>query len=40
MVAVGAAENESATVIYEEDLFNGVTASSFRFGSVLYALPS
>ena len=33
MVAVGAAENESATVIYhEEDLFNGVTASSFRFG--------
>jgi aromatic ring-opening dioxygenase catalytic subunit (LigB family) len=33
MVAVGAAENESATVIYhQEDLFNGVTASSFRFG--------
>jgi aromatic ring-opening dioxygenase catalytic subunit (LigB family) len=41
MVAVGAAENESATVIYhEEDLFNGVTASSFRLGEALCALPS
>jgi aromatic ring-opening dioxygenase catalytic subunit (LigB family) len=41
MVAVGAAENEFATVIYhEEDLFSGVTASSFRFGKALHALPS
>jgi len=33
MVAVGAAENEKATVVYhEEDLLGGVTASSFRFG--------
>jgi aromatic ring-opening dioxygenase catalytic subunit (LigB family) len=41
MVAVGAAENEFATVIYhEEDLFSGVTASSFRFGKAIHALPS
>jgi hypothetical protein len=33
MVAVGAAENEKATVVYhEEHLLGGVTASSFRFG--------
>ncbi len=33
MVAVGAAENEKAAVVYhEENLFGGVTASSFRFG--------
>ena len=33
MVAVGAAEGEKATVVYhEENLFGGVTASSFRFG--------
>ena len=33
MVAVGAAEEEPATVVYhEDDLFGGVTASSFRFG--------
>jgi aromatic ring-opening dioxygenase catalytic subunit (LigB family) len=33
MVAVGAAENEKATVVYhEENLLGGVTASSFRFG--------
>src|SRR4051812_24490166 len=33
MVAVGAAENEKADVVYHEDnLFGGVTASSFRFG--------
>lgn len=33
MVAVGAAENEKADVVYhEENLFGGVTASSFRFG--------
>lgn len=35
MVAVGAAENESAELVYHEDDFMGsVTASSFRFGSV------
>lgn len=35
MVALGAAENEDATLVYhEENLFGGVTASSFRFGSV------
>ncbi|MET0658147.1 MAG: class III extradiol ring-cleavage dioxygenase, partial [Steroidobacteraceae bacterium] len=34
MVAVGAAELESATCIYhEEELFGGVVASSFRFGA-------
>ncbi len=33
MVAVGAAESEKAKVVYhEENLFGGVTASSFRFG--------
>lgn len=33
MVAVGAAEKEKAAVVYhEENLFGGVTASSFRFG--------
>jgi aromatic ring-opening dioxygenase catalytic subunit (LigB family) len=33
MVAVGAAAAETATVVYhEENLFGGVTASSFRFG--------
>lgn len=33
MVAVGAAEGEPAALVYhEEDLFGGVTASSFRFG--------
>lgn len=33
MVAVGAGEREKATLVYhEEDLFGGVTASSFRFG--------
>lgn len=33
MVAVGAAENEKAALVYhEENLFGGVTASSFRFG--------
>jgi hypothetical protein len=33
MVAVGAAENEKAALIYhEERLLGGVTASSFRFG--------
>ena len=34
MVAVGAAEDEQAAVVYhEENLFGGVTASSFRFGA-------
>ncbi|MEO8203439.1 MAG: class III extradiol ring-cleavage dioxygenase [Betaproteobacteria bacterium] len=34
MVAVGAAEGEPAAVVYhEENLFGGVTASSFRFGA-------
>lgn len=34
MVAVGAAEKETAEVVYHEDnLFGGVTASSFRFGA-------
>jgi aromatic ring-opening dioxygenase catalytic subunit (LigB family) len=34
MVAVGAAEGEKASVVYhEENLFGGVTASSFRFGA-------
>ncbi len=33
MVAVGAAEDEAAHVVYHEDAFmGGVTASSFRFG--------
>lgn len=33
MVAVGAAEQDAATLVYHEaDLFGGVTASSFRFG--------
>lgn len=33
MVAIGAAENETATCVYHDvDLFGGVTASSFRFG--------
>jgi hypothetical protein len=41
LVAVGAAENEFATVIYhEEDLFSGVTASSFRFAKALHASSS
>ena len=35
MVAVGAAENEPAALVYHEDgLFGGITASSFRFGDV------
>ena len=35
MVAVGAAENEAATLVYhQKDLFGGMTASSFRFGDV------
>ena len=34
MVAVGAAEDEKANVVYhEENLFGGVTATSFRFGA-------
>ncbi len=34
MVALGAAENEAATLVYHEQAaFGGVTASSFRFGS-------
>ena len=34
MVAVGAAEGEKAAVVYhEENLFGGVTATSFRFGA-------
>lgn len=34
MVAVGAAEDDSATLVYhEEGFFGGVTASSFRFGA-------
>ena len=38
MVAVGAAEGEKATVVYhEENLFGGVTASSFRFGDAANA---
>lgn len=33
MVVVGAAESEKGTLVYhEENLFGGVTASSFRFG--------
>ncbi len=33
MVAVGAAENESATRVYHEDaFFGGISASSYRFG--------
>lgn len=36
MVAVGAAEQEPAEIVYhEENLFGGVTASSFRFGDSL-----
>ena len=36
MVAVGAAESEKAALVYHEDnLFGGVTASSFRFGDAL-----
>jgi len=36
MVVVGAAEKEAATVVYHQnDLFGGITASSFRFGDVL-----
>ncbi|HEY8593034.1 MAG TPA: class III extradiol ring-cleavage dioxygenase [Sphingomicrobium sp.] len=35
MAAVGAAENESGAAVYhQEDLFGGITASSFRFGDV------
>ncbi|MES2854921.1 MAG: class III extradiol ring-cleavage dioxygenase [Bdellovibrionota bacterium] len=35
MVAVGAAENEKAELIYhEEDFMGAITASSFRFGSI------
>jgi len=35
MAVVGAAENEPAAVVYhQEDLFGGITASSFRFGEV------
>nr|WP_315849171.1 class III extradiol ring-cleavage dioxygenase [uncultured Rhodoferax sp.] len=35
MVAVGAAEADSAVCVYHEDaIFGGVTASSFRFGEV------
>jgi len=35
MVAVGAAENEDASVIYHEETFMGnITASSFKFGGV------
>jgi aromatic ring-opening dioxygenase catalytic subunit (LigB family) len=35
MVAVGAAEDEPADLVYhEEGLFGGITASSFRFGKV------
>jgi aromatic ring-opening dioxygenase catalytic subunit (LigB family) len=35
MVAAGAAENETATLVYhEEGLFGGITASSFRFGEL------
>ncbi len=35
MAAVGAAENEAGAVVYhQEDLFGGITASSFRFGEV------
>jgi aromatic ring-opening dioxygenase catalytic subunit (LigB family) len=33
MVAVGAAENEPATLVYhEDDFFGGIAVSSFRFG--------
>lgn len=33
MAVVGAAESEAGTVVYhQEDLFGGITASSFRFG--------
>jgi aromatic ring-opening dioxygenase catalytic subunit (LigB family) len=35
MVAAGAAEGEKAALVYhEENLFGGVTASSFRFGAL------
>lgn len=35
MVALGAAEGEVATCVYHEDnIFGGVTASSFRFGEI------
>lgn len=35
MVAVGAAEEEAAALVYhQKDLFGGITASSFRFGEV------
>jgi aromatic ring-opening dioxygenase catalytic subunit (LigB family) len=38
MVAVGAAENEPASVVYHEENVNGgVTASSFRFGHAVNA---
>jgi hypothetical protein len=34
MVAVGAAEEERAARIYQEEkFFGGITASSFRFGN-------
>ena len=34
MVVVGAAETEAGAVVYhQEDLFGGITASSFRFGA-------
>ena len=35
MAVVGAAENEAGAVVYHQnDLFGGITASSFRFGKV------
>lgn len=35
MAAVGAAEDEPAALVYhQDDLFGGITASSFRFGNV------
>jgi aromatic ring-opening dioxygenase catalytic subunit (LigB family) len=37
MVAVGAAENEPAAMVYhDEGLFGGMTASSFRFGEAAH----
>lgn len=36
MVALGAAENETAAMVYhDEGLFGGMTASSFRFGEAI-----
>ncbi len=41
MVAVGAAQDEPGAVTYHQgDFFGGLTASSFRFGNPLAAIPT